>query len=85
MFEKGQWRFHRTHFPETLMTYNQFLSLDQKFNKKGVVMKVRDISANVILKHTCPLCHQISSKFQDHSLINCLRSVHNLQYYSKDT
>ena len=51
-----------------------------KFNKRLGCTESRDhIHGNLLLKHSCQLCHQLSGNFENHSKINCPRNVHNVK------
>ena len=56
-----------------------------KFNKKGRCQEGQDhIYKDMLLKHACQTCHQISGKFLDHARMNCPRNVHNNHSHSKN-
>ena len=58
-----------------------------KFNRKGGCSENQDhIHQNLLLKHACQTCHQITGKFEEHARQNCPRGYQSqlIQNQSKN-
>ena len=56
-----------------------------KYNKRGGCGENQDhIFKDMLLRHACQLCHQITGKFEDHARKNCPRNYQNHASQSKN-